>query len=156
MATIPDRLRRGVSSLLGPAGSGIRWLGRTVVSRGSVLKSVPTQSGRRDLLASAIASVCLLGSVWFVLGGAQVLGVTPSALCPSGQMGLFAQLITSLFEVLIALFLLKGLLRTMIALSRTSDELVDGALSIGAAIVPVVLASLLHVGNSSLLLCLYP
>lgn len=156
MAKIPDRLVRGVSSLWGPAGAGVRWFGGAVVVCGQTLKEVLIQSGRRDLLASTIASVCLLGSVWLVFGGIQAIGVSHGMVCTSEQMGILALSITSLFEILIVLFLLKGLLRTMVALSRTSDELIDGPLSVGAALIPILLASLLRVGNTSLIACLYP
>lgn len=156
MVGIPDRLTEGISSLFGPAGNGVRWLGGAVVVCGVAFKGVCLQPGRRDLLTATTASVGLLGPVWLVLGGVGLIGASNSVLCSSGGMGILALLITTLFEVLVALFVLKGLLRTMIALSQTRDELVDPVLSLGAAIIPVLLGSLLQVGNNSLIVCLYP
>lgn len=156
MAKIPDRLTEGVSSLLGPAGSGVRWLGGAVVACGVAFRGVLFQSGQEDLLTATIASIGLLGPVWLAFGGMGLLGANNTALCTSGGMGIPALLVTTIFEVLVALFVLKGLLRTMVALSQTRDELVDPVLSIGAAIIPVLLGSLLVVGDGSLIACLYP
>lgn len=155
MTRIPDRLTEGASSLLGPAGSGIQWLGGVVVVCGNKLKEVLLQSGREDLLTATIASIGLLGPVWIVFGGLELLGANNNALCTSGGIEIPALLVTTMFEALFAIFVLKGIFRTMVALSQTRDELVDPMLSIGAALLPVLLGSMLVVGNNSLIACLY-
>ncbi|RRJ28048.1 hypothetical protein [Halocatena pleomorpha] len=156
MVTIPDRLTERVSSLLGPAGSGVRWLGGVIVVCGVTLKGVLLQSGREDIRTATIVSIGLLGPVWLAFGGMEMLGANNSMLCTTGEMGIPTLVVTTMFEALVALFVLKGLLRTMIALSQTRDDLVDPVLSIGAAILPVLLGSVLVVGNGSLIACLYP
>lgn len=142
--------------MLGPAGGGIRWLGGAIVACGVTLRGVLFQSGQQDLRTATLASIGLLGSVWLVFVGMGLLGAHNSALCTTGGMGIPALLVTTIFEILVALFVLKGLLRTMVAVSQTRDELVDPVLSIGAAIIPVLLGSFLAVGNNSLITCLYP
>lgn len=156
MAKIPERLTEGLSSLLGPAGDGIRWLGGAVVVCGVACKGVLIQPGQRDLITATVLSIGLLGPVWLALGGVQVIGASNSVVCTNGGMGYLALLITTIFEVLVAVFVLKGLIRTMFALSQTRDELVDPVLSLGAAMIPLLLGSVLQVGNESLILCLYP
>ncbi|UPM41772.1 hypothetical protein [Halocatena salina] len=156
MVTIPDRLKNGMSSLLGPAGSGIQWLGGAVVVCGVTLKGVLFQSGREDLLTATITSIGLLGPVWLAFGGMAMIGANNSVLCTTGEIGIPALLVTTIFEALVALFVLKGLLRLMISISQAENELTDPMLSIGAAILPVLFGSVLSVEGGSLIACLYP
>lgn len=150
----------GGSLLWGPAGAGLVWVSSTTVGVGILLAVVMyellTQGGRRDIFTATIGAVGLLVPVWLVLWGGQTLGVSRGVLCTSGQMGLFAVLVAGLLELLVAFFLLKGLIRAMVFLSRASDELTDSFLSMGAATVPIFLGTLLHIGNVSLITCMYP
>lgn len=147
------------SSLFGPAGAGLRWTAGAIIGGCfavvSWLRSWLFQDGQQDILTATVASVGLLGPVWMVLEGMGLIGVSKNVLCSSGEMSVLAVPIAALVELLVFMFILKGLLRLMIATSR-GEEPVDPLLSISAAIIPLVLGSLLEIGNDSLLSCLYP
>lgn len=148
------------ASLFGPAGAGLRWTAGTVAG-GSLtvvvrLRDWLLQEGQQDLLTATVVSVGLLGPVWLVFGGLQLIGVSNSVLCSSGGMSVLAVPVAGLVELLVFMFVLKGLLRLMIATSRGGEELVDPLLSIVGAIIPIVIGSFLELENQSLLNCLYP
>lgn len=150
----------GGSLLLGPAGAGLRWIGSTtfgwVLLLAVVVHQGLMQGGRRDVFTATVAAAGLLIPVWLVIWGGQTIGVSRGVLCSSGQMSLLTMLVVGLLELLVAFFLFKGIFRAMLLLSRASDELLDSLLSIGASIVPILLGTFLHVGNASLISCLYP
>ncbi|UPM45036.1 hypothetical protein [Halocatena salina] len=148
------------SSLFGPAGTTLRWIVSATIG-GSLtcigrLKSWSLQNGRQDLFTATLLSLELLGPVWIILGAMQEIGVNKNVLCSSGDPNVLAGPIAGLVELLVFVFVLKGLLRSMIATSRVDEKLTDPLLSIAAAIVPLVIGSVLEVGNESLLECLYP
>lgn len=160
MGKITERLTdRGSSSdddggitLLGPAGDSLRWGSAAAVSAVLTLKVVPMQSGRRDILTATGAAIVLFAPIWLAVGAGDMLGMR---LCTDGQMGIVATGLAGLLQLLVLVFVLKGLLRTMVALSR-DDELADPVLSMAAGVIPAVIGSVLTVGGSSLLACLFP
>lgn len=157
-SSLEDESAEG-SSLFGPAGSGLRWTAGTVVGGCLTLvgwlRNWLLQDGQQDLLTATITSVGLLGPVWMLLGGMELIGVSKNVLCSSKEMSVLAVPIAGLVELLVFMFILKGLLRLMIATSR-GEEPVDPLLSIVAAIIPLVLGSFFEIGNDTLLNCLYP
>ncbi len=148
------------SSLLGPAGASLRWVGRTVIGGNFILvgglKAQSLQDGRQDILTATLVSIGLLGPIWIILGGLHLIGVRQNVLCSNGEIKVLLVPIAGLLELLVFAFILKGLLRLMIALSQADEKLANPLLSMVAAIIPLVIGSFFEVGNDSLLSCLYP
>ncbi|WP_330630307.1 hypothetical protein [Halocatena halophila] len=89
--------------------------------------------GRHDILLSLGVSVVVYTVLVVLFGVGLLVEVKASALCTGDAIWVFRRCI----QLVISYFLLKGILRLMLTVSRSGDISLDGVLSIVAALVPV-------------------
>lgn len=157
------RGRRVRSAVIGGVGWLFAAIGAVVaallslVAIGSIVSllnpgNVIVQDGQQDILGSAKLSVLLLGPVW-VLAHLPLIG---GVACSSGDMGFLATVLVGGLQLVALVFVLKGMLLAMWELSTGAPELGSPIASIGAGILPIVVASLVTIEGTSLLTCLFP